>query len=489
MRHRSKPISRRCSNTRGGQHAAALLLSLILASLPTASSAQSDYAAQRLTSARTLEDRGQFTAAIVERLWAHAALDRLDQRDHNAHQIWRLLQRLPSTALNRPPDATPWTAQGWWALARAHRQAAGSNWDLSEALQRWEQQFPDHPARDSVLRTLRVDLPMHRRQAPAMMGGPAPRPQRIAVVAPTTGALGGAGQALVDGLLEASRARPDISLRLFDSAPSGGLATYQAAAGYRPDLIIGPLDKSAVERLAQQTQLSVPTLALNYGPRSAWGTGNLWQFGLAPEDDAAAAAEQARARGLQRAAVLFADDDWGRRVGLGFLERFEALGGRIVRQTRFWPGSSELQDAVRHLLQPDAPTPLWQDTRPGRLAGSRQVDLLFLAAKSRDARLIVPLLRFHHAVDLPIYAPDAALGGRQNAEALRDLDRVMLCGPRAGESGQTAFPQFHALGHDAFAVANQLPLLTAGHRLEGQTGQLSLESGGRIARHADCSRL
>ena len=89
------------------------------------------------------------------------------------------------------------------------------------------------------------------------------------------------------------------------------MATYQAAAGYRPDLIIGPLDKSAVERLAQQSGLSVPTLALNYGPRSAWGAANLWQFGLAPEDDAAAAAEQAIARGMRRAAVLFADDDWG----------------------------------------------------------------------------------------------------------------------------------------------------------------------------------
>ena len=257
----------------------------------------------------------------------------------------------------------------------------------------------------------------------------------------------------------------------------------------RDSLIIGPLDKSAVERLAQQSGLSVPTLALNYGPRSAWGAANLWQFGLAPEDDAAAAAEQAIARGMRRAAVLFADDDWGRRVGLGFLDRFEALGGHIVRQTRFWPGGADLQDAVRHLLQPDTHRPLWQDTRPDRLQGSRQIDLLFLAAKSRDARLIVPLLRFHHAVDLPIYAPDAALGGRSNTEAERDLDGVLLCGPRGSGTGDGAFPQFYALGHDAFTLASQLGSLAGGQSIDGQTGQLSEDVGGRIARRADCNRL
>lgn len=488
MHRRSRPISRRCSSRSSRQRVALRLLCLALVALPPALGAQSDYAAQRLASAGTLEDRGQFTAAIVERLWAHPALSRLEHRDHNAHQIWRLLQRLPSTALARPPQATPWTAEGWWALARTHRQAAGSNWDLAEALRQWERQYPDHPARASILRTLQVDLPLHRPTHPRAHSY-APRPQRIAVVAPTSGALGGAGQALVDGLLDASRAYPDISLRVFDSGPSGGMATYQAAAGYRPDLIIGPLDKSAVERLAQQSGLSVPTLALNYGPRSAWGAANLWQFGLAPEDDAAAAAEQAIARGMRRAAVLFADDDWGRRVGLGFLDRFETLGGHIVRQTRFWPGGADLQDAVRHLLQPDTHRPLWQDTRPDRLQGSRQIDLLFLAAKSRDARLIVPLLRFHHAVDLPIYAPDAALGGRSNTEAERDLDGVLLCGPRGSGTGDGAFPQFYALGHDAFTLASQLGSLAGGQSIDGQTGQLSEDVGGRIVRRADCNRL
>lgn len=486
MHPRSRRISRRCSS-RATRVAAACLLVLAGAAAVQAT-AQGDNAAYRLASARTLENRGQVTAAIVERLWADQALRRIDQRDHNQHQIWRLLQRLPSTALTTPPAAAPWTAQGWWELARTHRASVASQWELSHALEAWAHRYSDHPARDSVLRTLQVDLPTRTVQPYA---GPsrAVRPRRVAVVVPTSGPLGDAGQALVDGLLDAASRQPNLGVQLFDSAASDSLAAYQAAARHAPDLIIGPLDKPSVEALSRQGRLSVPTLALNYGPRSAWGAANLWQFGLAPEDDAAAAAAHALRAGYRRAAILFADDDWGRRVGLGFLETYEAQGGEIVEQASFPANSQDLQAAVQYLLRPESPAPLWQDTRRGRLAGSRRVDALFLAAKSRDARLLVPLLRFHHAVDLPVYAPDAALNARRDQEALNDLRGVLLCGPRDGRGDGGPFAQFHALGRDAFSVATQLPELSAGQAIDGDTGRLTLSTGGHIRRQATCRPL
>ncbi|WP_348671960.1 penicillin-binding protein activator [uncultured Abyssibacter sp.] len=462
---------------------------LVLVALAASPALPADDAAYRLASARTLENRGQLTAAIVERLWADQALHRIEQRDHNDHQIWRLLQRLPSTALNAPPAAAPWTAEGWWALARSYRDHATSHWDLARTLDAWARRYPDHPARDSILRTLQVDLPptqpTYRHVAPRH----AVRPQRIAVVVPTSGPLGDAGRALADALLDAARAAPDLSIRLFDSGAGDSYSVYQAAAQYGPDLIVGPLDKSTVEVLSRQGRLLIPTLALNYGSSSAWSAGNLWQFGLAPEDDAAAAAAQAIQAGRRRAAILFSDDDWGRRVGLGFLEHYEALGGEVIDQASFWAGSDDLQAAVQHLLQPDATRPLWQDTRPGRLAGSRRIDMLFLAAKSRDARLLVPLLRFHHAVDLPVYAPDAALSARRDQEAINDLRMVLLCGPRDNNGEAGDFAQFSALGRDAFAVATQLPALESGQEIQGATGRLSLATGGQVRRRATCSPL
>lgn len=468
------------------------LTGLIATALPLPGVAQSA-ATHHLQRARLAEDAGDTEAAIVQRLWADESLVRIDQRDHNRWQVWRLLQRLNTNALHQPP-AGPWTVDGWWALARTHRRDARTPWVLAAALDDWEARHPDHPARESVLPSLRVDLPATRSHTMVDTTTAPSRPRRLALVLPTSGGLGAAGNAIIDGVLEAAREDASVSYRMFDSGGGMALGAYDAAVRTRPDLIIGPLDRGAVETLIRRGSMPVPTLALNYGPRSAWGAGGLWQFGLSPEDDAAAAAQQALANGQLRAAVLAADNDWGRRVAGAFIDRYETGGGFIVREGLFWPNSDEVHNGVRALLQPDSAYPLWRDARPSRKdtprqEGHREVDALFVAAKPRDARLIVPLLRFHHAVDLPVYAPDAARGSSGNPEVDRDLAGVMVCGAKAESAASVANASLHAMGRDAYRISQSLDVLGGGRVINGATGELHMGTGRQIRRTPECLRI
>ncbi|MDO6806074.1 penicillin-binding protein activator, partial [Wenyingzhuangia sp. 1_MG-2023] len=78
--------------------------------------------------------------------------------------------------------------------------------------------------------------------------------------------------------------------------------------------VVGPVSKQEVVALEQRQDLAIPTLALNYGDpaadNEATTSANLYQFGLAPEDDAIQAANQAWADGHRRALVMIPEGSW-----------------------------------------------------------------------------------------------------------------------------------------------------------------------------------
>ena len=100
-----------------------------------------------------------------------------------------------------------------------------------------------------------------------------------------------------------------------------------------PQLVIGPLTKGAVTDLAHSGPLSIPVLALNQIPGTA--PARLYQFALAPEDEAQQAAERASLDGHTQAFVIVPASDWGARQLQAFAERFKQLGGTVVRVERY----------------------------------------------------------------------------------------------------------------------------------------------------------
>ena len=54
------------------------------------------------------------------------------------------------------------------------------------------------------------------------------------------------------------------------------------------------------------------------------------------------------------------------------------------------------------------------------------VDMVFIAANSRQARLIKPQLKFHRAQTLPVYATSRISSSSGNSDDDRDLDEILF---------------------------------------------------------------
>ena len=65
---------------------------------------------------------------------------------------------------------------------------------------------------------------------------------------------------------------------------------YREAQADGVDWVIGPLERDQVTRLANLGEIPLPTLALNYTDQMTQADQTLFQFGLAPEDEARSAA-------------------------------------------------------------------------------------------------------------------------------------------------------------------------------------------------------
>jgi outer membrane PBP1 activator LpoA protein len=125
-------------------------------------------------------------------------------------------------------------------------------------------------------------------------------------------------------------------------------------------------------------------------------------------------------------------------------------------------------------------------------------DVVFLlSADGAEARSIKPLLAFHYAGGLPVYALPSVHSGIHD-ERNRDLNGVQfvempwLLGTNpalrvaiaAGGTGSDSYTRLNALGADAFLLQNGFARLQSGPDalLRGNTGLLSLDPQLRIHR-------
>nr|WP_276205903.1 penicillin-binding protein activator [Halioglobus japonicus] len=124
------------------------------------------------------------------------------------------------------------------------------------------------------------------------------------------------------------------------------------------------------------------------------------------------------------------------------------------------------------------------------------VDAIFLLARNAaEARSLKPLLAFHYAGALPVYATSSVYHGSPD-ERDRDLNGLNLVelpwllgsspALQAGlaDGGNNAYPRLNALGVDAYLLQSRFLQLQAGPDLliRGNTGLLSLNPQLQIER-------
>lgn len=325
-------------------------------------------------------------------------------------------------------------------------------------------------------------------------------PRRIAVILPLTGRYGSVARGILQGIEAAHEdagLASSVVLRLHDMGEDAGnvLRHYEEAVREGADLVIGPLSREAVDRLAARPgALPVPVLALNHSEGGGHYPAHFFRFGLNPEDEAVEVAQRAFAQGYRRAVVIVPRTALGERLQVAFRARFEALGGEVRSVQTFPHQATDFGDAI--------PVGVMGG---GQGRGRRDVDMVFISGEPRHARLIVSQLRLHQAGDLPVFATSHVFSGRMDPGVDRDMEGVLVAdmpwllgqtGPRAGletslDASLKRWPRMAAFGYDAYRLGMRLGTLQqgGGERLHGLTGTLTVDDQGRVHRTLEWARF
>lgn len=436
-----------------------------------------------------------------------AASDIAANQDH----IWNGLIATPfSTSAFRTLAGEDAMTRGWLDLAQVLQQGP-----TQSVIAAWTQRNPGHPGGRKV--GLVQSTPVVR--APVAADYAESIPARgvafnggYALLLPTSGALASAGRAVREGFVSAwfNTPEPRAAIRLYDPGVNAAqaVAAYQAAVRDGAGFIVGPLTKGGVAAIAAQGG-GMPWLTLNYLDGAAGGA---IQFGLAPEDEARAAAIDAIARGHRNALALAPANEWGERAMAAFSASFVEQGGTLLQSARYAPGTQDFGTPLRELLKLGSSTQRHQTLTAVLGVPSEfeprprdDADLLFAPLRAAEARALIPQLNFLRAQNLATYTVSAAHAGTIDAQ----LDGVNLCDmpwvldvtgawASARDAARSRFPEvlrdqprLFALGIDALLLARALSRgeLGGGREIDGASGRLSLAPGNRIVRRLGCPAI
>lgn len=449
----------------------------------------------QLVRARALEADGQILAAARERVFIAPLLSG-EAALNNHETIWDLVSSLPQSQLTASGDSD---LDGWLSLALATKSAGTPDQQLA-AIDSWKNQHPQHPAAGQP--------PQALSKLKELAGQPL---QKIALLLPQEGQLAAVARALRDGFLaahyqaqQAGQNPPEVLL--YDSSRLSSLDDfYRQAQADGAQLVVGPLEKPLVKQLSDRPQLPLTTLALNYSDAGREAPAQLFQFGLAAEDEAREVARRAWADGMRSAVALVPRGDWGNRVLAAFQQDWQAAGGNLIAAEHV-DQPVELARQIADLLQlrqSESRAKRLQNTLGTELAAlparRQDIDFIFLAATPQQAQQIKPTLAFQYAGDLPVYATSHLYTGGHNPTQYQDLEGIRFCETpwlldandplrlqvdRQWPQAAGSLGRLYAMGVDAFRLAPRLGQLKAlpDSRVEGLSGSLSLNQSQRIER-------
>lgn len=432
--------------------------------------------------ARALEADGQPLAAARERAYIGPMLP-AEQAGANNEAIWALVMNLPADQLQ--PNGNDDLA-GWLSLA-ATVKTAGTLEQQKAAISAWQAQHANHPAARQ--------LPGSLSQLMALTSQPL---DKIALLLPQQGQLASVAKALRDGFMAAhfqalQSGQKAPTVEVFDSSRVTNIDDfYRQAQAAGVQLVVGPLEKNLVKQISTHAQLPITTLALNYSDSNQPGPAQLFQFGLAAEDEAHEVARRARADGYTRAVALVPRGEFGERVLSAFRQAWQAEGGTLVGYDQV-DQPVALAGQIGRLLQA-------HQTADGQAGGYRQdVDFLYLTATPQQAQQIKPTLNYQFASKLPVYATSHVFSAAGDSAQYNDMNGIRFCETpwllNADDPLRQAvikqWPQaagslgrLYAMGADAYALAPRLGQLKAlpDNRLQGESGSLSVNANQRIER-------
>lgn len=440
-----------------------------------------------------------------------------EEVEQNHDFIWDALSRITESSIVKElskPQTTE--VRGWLELNLIARRSNMLPEKIKPWINKWYELYTEHAAgKLFALNLLEESKKINI------------RPERIALMLPFSGRLEKVSKAIQNGFLYAyyqdqlgqgQVAKDQIStqdqllkaeLEIINASTDAAEFNlqYHQAIENGADFVVGPINKELIELLQSRESLQVPTLALNYGDEFKSSDLNLYQFGLRPEDEAEQIADYALAEGKHHAITLVPDTAWGKRLHQAFKARFEALGGHVVGGETYPSRKSDYSVSIKKLL--NLTTSNLRKSMIQQVIGQpvkfdprrrQDIDMIFVAANSRQARLIKPQLKFHHAQSLPVYATSHISSSDASTDADRDLNGILFVDipwmldnknnldhqniSKLWPDSSKRFSRLFALGIDAYRIIPSLRrlMINPQQSVLQHTGALSVDSKGRIKR-------
>ena len=412
------------------------------------------------------------------------------------------LEEVPSgeLAIRSDNPRAPRQLTGWLDLALVIRQNLVQAESVESSITEWKKRHPYHVMTEAD----GLDLWVRYRQTFRPPG-------RVAVLLPESGRLSAAATAIRDGLMNAFLDNPGGAEVLFFATgdePESAISAYFSALDAGANWIIGPLQKESIEAILNLAGLSTPVLALNDLPEGlivpAGLEGQIFGLSLSQEKEAEAIAHHAVSSGYQRAVVLAPESAWGDRMALAFQEDFLQQDQQIIAAARFAESDNTYGPVIERMLKIDE-----SKARKARLENTLQmpleyeavrrndIDVIFLAASSEQARLIRPQLRFHDAGDIPVYSSGRVYSGQPDPTYNQDLNgiRFPITTWQLNNNREADIPplesirdgrlgSLYAVGHDAWNILPWLELMKKDRdfHFPGYSGQFRTGTGVTMSR-------
>lgn len=454
-----------------------------------------------LLKAKFHELSGHFLTAARERDFLSAILED-EVKAENHQKIWQDLTNISLENLLKWAESAPNTQfADWLQLAAIAKDPAYTLAEHIQAVNEWRIAHPSHPAGIELPGGLSLLEQIAQQQ-----------PKHIALLLPLSGNLANSGKAVREGFMAAyyqtlQRGYEVPTISIIDTQAAGSLElAYGDALALEAEWVIGPLDKKQVNKLAKFEKLPLPTLALNYSDQIAVGEQpeDLYQYGLAAEDEARLIADRAFQQGYRRVLAVSPDNAWGKRIYSAFEQHWINLGGDIAEQ-RFYKQKKDYNPEIKALLNVDDSQNrykvirrLMRESMEFEPRRRQDADWVFLLALPKQGRQIRPMFDFNFAGDLPVFSTSHIFAGKLNSKKDVDLNGIQFTDlPWLLESSELKteiernhkrakgnYARLYAMGVDAYRLYPRLKQLAAlpHSKIFGVTGDLSLDLEGKVHR-------
>jgi hypothetical protein len=460
------------------------------------------------TRAAILQLEKEYFTAARERILLNSYLDDTQEISANYQSLWKSLSQIPPGELDTYRASDTGIPGSWLELAIINRTMLQNTVNLEASIATWQQRYPDHPALVDIIPMI---IEISRQLAE--------QPSQVALLLPFTGKYNSASIAIREGFMAAwydSRDEKPI-IKIYNTDTENVIARYAQAITEGADLIVGPLQKPAISKLIEQSDITVTTLVLNqydgeYDIANVSSPSPLpavIQFGLSPEDEARQVAERAWFDGRARAISITTGDERSRRINEAFASHWQELGGTLLEHVSLGQDVKQLSGPIKGALNIDQSEQRSKTLR-SKLQRSlktesrrrQDVDMIFMAVPPPIARQLVPQLRYYRTEDISLYSISNIYTGNINTREDSDINGVLFVDmpwvidpeneysplnrmiERYRKPAHSAYKRLYAFGIDAYRLIPRLAELSLQptQQYEGKTGYIKLNKEGRVQR-------